>query len=291
MRLSRFAFFILIAALAMAGGGCSLYKRAVVQKKVVDGAKAFKERKFAEAEELFRAGVAADPKFETKESKLAELFLARTMHAQFESNRKDTAKADEAIKLYRSVLEKNPADKGSFRSLVNLLNGLNRDEEWLKEVTARSENAGVPPEQRAEAYDSLAARKLTCAKDISEADENKKTITENGKQVFKYSKPADGAKFDKLKQCTSEGMALVDKALELEKQAGVENDATWSYKANLIYQKMRIAEMEGDTAEKDRLKKEGDTAAEKYRGLMEKRKQEEEAKAKAEAANEANKGK
>lgn len=267
----------------MAGGGCSLYKRTVVQKKVVDGAKAFKERKFAEAEVLFRAGVAADPKFETKEGRIAELFLARTLHAQFESNRKDVAKADEAIKFYNSVLEKNPADKGSFRSMANLLRGLNRNDDWLKAVTTRSANAAVPPDQRAEAFDSLAAIQLSCANDISSADANKKTVTEGDKQIFKFTKPADAAEFGKLQKCTDEGMGLIDKALELEKQANVENDATWSYKANLLYQKMRIAEMNGDNAARDNFKKEGDAAADKYRALMEKKKQEEEAKAKAEA--------
>jgi len=43
MRMSRFIGLSLVIVSLLGTSGCSLYKRTVVQKKVVDGAKAFQE--------------------------------------------------------------------------------------------------------------------------------------------------------------------------------------------------------------------------------------------------------
>ena len=93
---------------------------------------------------------------------------------------------------------------------------------------------------------------------------------------------------DRLKECAQKGNELIDKAIALEKEAGVETDSVWSYKANLLVQAMRIAEMEGNTAQKDSLKVEADKAKEKFTTLAaEKKRKEEEAEAKKKAEEEA----
>jgi len=270
MRMSRFIGLSLVIVALVGASGCSLYKRTVVQKKVVDGAKAFQERKFEQAEALFREGIAADPEFETEEAKLAERFLANTLQSQFGINRKNTEKAEQAIVVFKSVLAKNPGDGRAFRAVAGLLRAVGREDEWLKLVTDRANDPSVPGDQRADVLTSLAARQYSCANEISDSDEVKKQAGD----VYKFVKPGKAEDFAKLKQCTEEGMALVDKALALQKEANVESDSTWSYKANLLIQKMRIAEMDGDKEAQERLKNEAETAKEKYKELVKKKQEE-----------------
>jgi hypothetical protein len=191
-------------------------------------------------------------------------------------------KAEDAIEAYKKVLDKKIDDNGSFKAVANLYENLGKNDEWLAWVTDRTNNTAVPPEQRAEALTSLAARKYSCANEISDTPEVKKETA----GAYQFVKPAKPEDFDKLKQCTDEGLALIDKALDLNKQAGIESDSTWSYKANLLVQKMRVADMEGRTADKDALKKEAQSAKDKFTVLAaetKKKKDEEEARKKAEA--------
>jgi tetratricopeptide (TPR) repeat protein len=278
--MSKFIVLSLVVVALVGASGCSLYKRTVVQKTTVDGAKAFQQRKFEEAERLFREAIAADPDFETEEAKLAERFLANTLQAQFGINRKNSKKAEEAITVFKSVIAKNPGDGRAFRALAGLLRAVGRDDEWLKLVTERANDPAVPGDQRADVLTSLAARQFSCANEISDAEEVKKQVGD----AYKFSKPAKAEDFDKLKKCATEGMALVDKALALQKEANVESDSTWSYKANLLIQKMRIAEMDGDSASQEKFKKEAEVAKEKYKELVKKKQEEAEKKVLAESS-------
>ena len=284
---SRFGFLVFILSLVILGSGCSQLDRVFARKYLVDGATAYKERKFEVAEGLFRKAVDTDPELETLEGRTAQVFLARTLHSQFISNRKETGKAEEAINEYKKGLAKDNSDQSSFKAVANLLETLGRPDEWLKWMNERAASEGVPPAMRAEAYTLLSAKKYSCANEISDIEPVKKTVNEGGKQVFKFTKPASDAEFQKLKNCADEGIALVDKALELQKQANIESDSTWSYKANLLIQKMRIAEMEGNSAEQERYKKESDVAREKFTALATERRKKEEEEAAKKAAEEA----
>jgi hypothetical protein len=290
MKISRAGILILISLSVIIGTNCAYYNRIIARKNLVDGAKAYKDRKFKEAETLFQSAVNRDPEGTTEEGRTARLFLARTLHSEFVGSRAEEAKGNQAIEEYKKVLLTNVADNGSFKAVANLLETLNRPDEMEKWVVDRTNNERVPPEQRAEALTSLAARKYSCANDISDTPEVKKEVTKGTERVYEFKKPEKQEDFDKLKQCSDDGMKLIDRALDLEKQANVETDSTWSYKANLLVQQMRVAEMEGRTADKDALKKEAETAKQKFTVLAEekrKQKEEEEAKQKAEkdAAN------
>lgn len=259
----------------------------MARKSLVDGSKAYKDRKFKDAEQLFRDAVARDPKGGTTEGKTAQLFLARTLHSEFIGNRKDTAKAEEAITQYQKAIEQDPKDQSSYKAVASLYENLQKNDEWLRWVTARSTNTAIPPEQRAEALTSLAAKKNTCANEISDTDETKKKVTRDGKEVFQFVKPASAEDFEKLKGCVDEGTRLIDQAIAAE-PADVKNAASLdpksltdqqliakqdllkifesarSYKASLLFQSMRIAEMEGRNADRDRLKGEGDAGRKSY---------------------------
>jgi hypothetical protein len=293
MRFSRLGILVLIAFTILTGASCSYYNRIIARKNLVDGATAYKERKFQVAEQLFRKTVEIDPNAESMEGKTAQLFLARTLHSEYISDRKNTAKAEEAIQAYRKVLATDINDQGSFKALASLLEGLdNHKGESDKLITDRAANASVNPAYRAEAYTSLAARQYSCANEISDNEPVKKTVKKDGKDVYQYTKPENADDFNKLKTCADEGLRLVDESLKLEPadvqqtknlnfksmtpaeiEAKEENlkifSSAWSYKANLLYQKMRIAEMENNTAAKDDFKKQGDDARAVFTSLNE----------------------
>jgi tetratricopeptide (TPR) repeat protein len=263
MRFSRIGIFVLVLSTVLIGANCSYYDRIITRKNLVDGGKAYKDRKFQEAGQFFRDAIARDPEGRTSESKTAQLFLARTLHSEYIGNRQNTAKADEAIQEYKKVLAENPSDQSSFNAVANLLENLNRNDEWLKWVTDRTNDEKVPPDQRAEALTKLAAKKYSCANDISDAEPVKKTVTKDGKPSFVFSKPQNSEDYEKLKQCTAEGTELINRAEKLD----TNSEAVWSYKANMLIQQMRLAEMEGKTAEQERIKVEADRAKDRFTEL------------------------
>lgn len=283
MRFSRFGAIVLISVTVLAGTNCTYYNRVMARKDLVDGSKAYKDRKFPEAERLFRSAVSRDPKGENLEGQTAQLFLARTLHSEYIGNRQDRSKAEEAITEYQKALALNPNDQSSYKAIASLYENLQRTDDWLKWVTDRSNNTSIPPEQRAEALTSLAAKKNSCANDITDTEQTKKTITKDGKPAFQFVKPANQADYDTLVACIQEGTALVDQAVALEtprvKSATSFNvkgstdqqlkemqdhlkvfESARSYKASLLVQKMRQMEMEGNTAERDRLKAEAEAS-------------------------------
>lgn len=292
MRFSRIGVFVLLLTTVLIGTNCSYYNRVMARKDLVDGSKAYKDRKFPEAEKLFRQAVARDPKGENIEGKMAQLFLARTLHSIFIGNRQDKSKAEQAIAEYQKALAIDPKDQSSYKAIASLYENLQKTDEWQAWVTKRSTDTSIPPEQRAEALTSLAAKKNTCANDISDTEATKKTVTKDGKQAFQFVKPAKPEDFDALVKCTQEGTALIDQAVALEtdvvkKAASIDvkpmSDADLaktqdalkvfesarSYKASLLFQSMRIAEMEGKTADRDRLKGEADAARKNFTDLSE----------------------
>ncbi len=284
MRFSRLGILILVLFTVLIGTNCSYYNRIIARKNLVDGGKAYKDRKFQKAEDLFRDAIARAPEGSSVEGRTAQLFLARTLHSEYIGNRSDTAKAESAINEYKKVLTEDPKDQSSFKAVANLLENLGRNDEALAWVTQRANDENVPKEQRAEAYTSLAAKKYSCANEISDVEPVKKTVTKDGKSSYEFIKPTDPEVFANLQKCTQEGTDLIDKAVALDPNS----DSAWSYKANFLVQQMRIAEMEGNTDLRDNLKAEAETAKEKFTQLAtEKKRIQDEADAKKKAAEEA----
>ncbi len=255
----------------------------MARKDLVDGSNAYKGRKFPEAERLFRAAVSRDPKGETTEGKVAQLFLARTIHSVFIGDRKNTARAEEAITEYQKALALDTNDQSSYKAIASLYENLQQNDKWLDWVTKRSQNSGIPPEQRAEALTSLAAKKNSCANDISDTEETKKKTTKDGKPAFQFVKPAKPEDFETLKKCVAEGTALSTQAVSQEsaevkgaKSLDIKGlsdadlkkkqdlfkvfESARSYKASLMIQDMRVAEMDGRMPDRDRLKTDSDAA-------------------------------
>ena len=152
----------------------------------------------------------------------------------------------------------------------------------------RSNNTNIPPEQRAEALTSLAAKKNTCANDITDTEKTKKTITKDGKQAFQFVKPQKPEDYQNFKRCIDEGTkldrsgyrnsrrmrsrmpristlkSLTDAQLLKTQDLLKVFESARSYKTSLLIQAMRLAEMEGRTADRDRLKAEADAARQSF---------------------------
>ena len=287
MRFSRIGVIALLSLTVLIGANCSYYNRVIARKNLVDGSKAYKDRKFPEAEQLFRSAVARDPNGEYIEGMTAQLFLARTLHSEYIGNRQVKSMAEEAIKEYQKALTLNPKDQSSYKAIASLYENLQRTDEWFKWVTARANDTSIPPEQRAEALTSLAAKKNTCANDISDTDKTKKTITKDGKQAFQFVKPEKPEDYTAMQGCIADGTKLIDQAVALEPDT-VKNvgsfdikkatdaqlqstldlfkvfESARSYKASLLFQAMRLAEMDGRTADRDSLKLQGEAARAKF---------------------------
>ena len=291
MSSSRLGILFLIVASVLASSSCGYYNRIMSRKDLVDGSVAYRERKFADAEALFRKAAARDPEGDTTEGRTAQVFLARTLHSQFIGNRQNRELAESAITEYKKALAQNPEDQSSYKAVASLLENLQKTDEWQKWVTERSTNGSIPPQFRAEALTALAAKQNTCANEISDTEATKKTVKgPDGKDMYQFVKPADQAEFDRLRTCVATGTDLIGKAIALEPDA-VKNaksfnvkaasdedirkmmdqvkifESARSYHASLTAQAMRLAEMEGRTADRDRLKAEADQYRTQYTDL------------------------
>jgi tetratricopeptide (TPR) repeat protein len=246
----------------------------MARKDLVDGSNAYKDRKFPEAERLFRAAVSRDPKGESIEGQTAQLFLARTLHSQYIGDRQNKGLAESAIAEYQKSLALNQNDQSSYKAIASLYENLQKTDEWLEALT------------------SLASKKNSCANDISDTEATKKKTTKDGKPAYAFVKPASVEDYEKMKKCIGEGMQLIDQAVALEvdkvKNAksidirGLKDnellptqdllkvfESARSYKMSLLIQSMRLAEMDGRTPDRDRFKTESDAAKAKFVELSE----------------------
>jgi hypothetical protein len=246
MRSSKFGVIVLISLAVLGGTSCSYYSKIMARKDLVDGSKAYRDRKFPEAERLFRSAAQRDPKGETIEGRTAQLFLARTLHSQYIGDRGRKELATQAIEAYKQALpavlkeyssaradyEKSPSDQavskryagalsdavstaGAIGGLYDNLQMPDQADQWRQQMAG---DTNYPEAARAAAYNSMAAKANTCANDITDTEATKKTVTVNGQQTYQYTKPANAGDLDKLKQCIQDGNTAADAALALEPQ-------------------------------------------------------------------------
>ena len=296
MRSSRLGLLALITVSVFMTANCSYMNRILSRKNLVEGSIAYKERKFEQAEELFRKAAARDPEGTTTEGRTAQIFLARTLHSRYIGNRENKSLAEEAIQAYKKALAVDKNDQSSYKAVASLLDNLQRPDEWNQWVTERSNRTDIEPQNRAEALTSLAARKNTCANEVTDTEQTKKTVKKDGKDVFQWVKPENPADLEQLRGCIADGLKLIDQAVGLEpdavKNAGGLNvksltdpqlketqdlfkvfESARSYKASLDAQSMRLADMEGRTADRDALKAQADAGRARFLELSNKDKE------------------
>jgi hypothetical protein len=239
MKLSRIHIVALLAALVFSSGGCTLVNRVRAKNALNEGARAYRDGRFKDAEDKFREAYELDPS-----QKNAPLFIARAVQQQYKpgvNTPDNVAVGERAIAAYQDILNKDPQNEDAYKAIVFLYGQMKRDEKVNELLMQRASNASTP-DARAQALIILASKQWQCSYDITEQKENKTTEQKPDKVLIHYKKPADQAEFDKAQQCASEGMKLAEQAVSLNPN----NASAWTYKANLLREQAKLAEMSGN---------------------------------------------
>ena len=275
MKLSQTRVVIALAILVVSTSGCGLVNRIRAKNQLNEAARAYHDGHFEEAEQYSRRALDLDP-----DSKTAPLFIARTIHAQYKPGvqaPENLAKANEAIKAYQVVLERNPKSDEAYKAIAYLY-GATKDTEKLRGwISARANDGSVAAEKRAEAYVVLASQDWDCSFKITELPSNQTKTLVNNKMTIAYKKPANQKDFDTAQACMKRGLEEVDNAIKLDPNS----EPAWSYKTNLLIEAVRLAEMDGKTDQKAQLEKQREEAQKRTTELNQinqKKKEEEEAK-------------
>src|SRR5918997_506026 len=261
MRLSRTSIAALLVVLVAASGVCTLVNRVRAKNALNEGARAYKDGRFADAEERFRTAFALDPS-----QRNAPVFIARAVQQQYKPGvmtPENLALGEKAVTAYQDILNRDPANEDAYKAIVFLYGQMKNDDKVNQLLAERAKN-GPNPKAKAEALTILASKQWQCSYDITEQKDNKMTVNEPNRILIKYKKPANQADFDKAQQCTAEGLKLAEEAASLDPN----NPNSWSYKANLLREKMKLAEMTGDTAAKEDFGKQYEAALETQKRLV-----------------------
>lgn len=228
-----------------------------------EGARAYKEGRFPEAEQHFRRALELDPT-----QKNAQLFLARALQQQYkpgDETPENVAVGERAAVAYQDVLNKDPQNEDAYKAMVFLYGQMKREDKAVELLTERANNYSLPDGKRAEFFGILASKRWQCSFDITELKENQSKEEKPGGASIHYHMPADSADFYKARQCMDEGLQLVEQAVALDPKSA----SAWTYKANLLREASKLAEMEGDAALKadfDRQYKEAFDTQKRLRG-------------------------
>jgi hypothetical protein len=244
MRLSRTSIAALLFALVAATGGCTLVNRVRAKNALNEGARAYKDGRFADAEEKFRTAHDLDPT-----QKNASIFIARAVQQQYKpgvTTPENIAVGERAVAEYDKILKENPGNEDAYKAIVFLYGQMKRDDK-VNQLLMERAGSGPNPKAKAEALTILASKQWQCSYDVTEQKENKTTENKPDKILIHYKKPANQADFDKAMQCTTEGLKLAEQATSIDP----ENPNAWSYKANILREKAKLAEMAGDAKAKE----------------------------------------
>ncbi|HEX8284703.1 MAG TPA: hypothetical protein VF588_15165, partial [Pyrinomonadaceae bacterium] len=185
--------------------------------------------------------------------KNAPLFIARAVQQQYKpgvQTPENLAVGERAVTAYQDILSRDPGNEDAYKAIV-FLYGQMKNEEKVNQLLAERAKGGPTPTAKSEALTILASKQWNCSYEITEQKENKTTENKPDKILIHYKKPANQADFDKAQQCTTEGLRLAEEAASLDPN----NPNAWSYKANLLREKSKMAEMTGDAKAKEEFDK------------------------------------
>lgn len=263
MKLSRISIVTLLLVTVSASAGCTVVNRIRAKNALNEGARAYRDGRFADAEAKFREAYEYDPS-----QKNAPLFIARSVQQQYKpgvDTPENVAKGQAAIDAYQEILKNDPANEDAYNAVVFIYRQMKKEGEEQRMLTQRASMDSIPKEKRAVAYTILASKQWQCSFDITEQKENKETITQPDKVLIKYKKPANQADFDKARGCVTEGLKLAEQSISLDPS----NPNSWSYKTNLLREMSKLAEMEGNAQMKADYDKQYEAALETQKKLGE----------------------
>jgi len=274
MKLSQTRIAIVLAILVAISSGCGVVNSIRSKNQLNEAARAYREGRFAEAEQHSREAAQLDPN-----NKTAPMFIARTIHAQYRpgvQTPENIAKAQEAINAYQQLLAKNPGDEEAYKAIAYLYGAIKEDDKLRQWISTRAANESAAPEKRAEAYVVLASKDWDCSFKITELPANKTTTIDpsNNKATVSYKKPKDQKEFETAQMCVKQGLVEAENAIKFDPN----NESAWSYKTNLLLEASKLAEMDGQTEQKAQYQKDYEAALKRTTELSvanQKRKEEE----------------
>lgn len=276
MKLSRItAISLLLLALLPAAAGCGVVNRIRAKNALNEGARAYRDGRFDDAQQKFEYAYQLDPS-----QKNAPMFIARAIHQQYKpgvDTPENVERGNEAIAAYQKVLEQDPNNDDAYKAIVFLYGQMKQDDKVQEMLMRRASMDSAPAEKRSEALTILASKQWNCSYEITEQKENKETIQKPDKVVVHYKKPANQADYDKARNCATEGMRLAEQAISLDPS----NANAWSYKANLLREMSKLAEMDNNAQQKAQYDQQYEQALDRQKTLSE----EQQRKKEADAAN------
>ncbi|HVG28901.1 MAG TPA: hypothetical protein VM864_04190 [Pyrinomonadaceae bacterium] len=275
LRLSAAAFALLAATLST---GCGFVNNLRAKSQLNDGAQAYRARNYGEAQEHFQKALELNP-----EQKNARLFIARSIHAQYKpgvEQEANVAKAREAIKAYQDVLNNEPDNDDAYNAVVYLFRMLKDEQSERNWLMQRANLESAPGVKRSQALTVLASKNWQCSYNITEQTENKVTVMKDGKALIQYRKPKEQRDYDEAMKCVADGLQLADKAISLD----ANSEQAWSFKTNLLLERVKLAKMDGKDSEAAEYQKQADAAQQRTTQLNEENKRKREAEEKAKEA-------
>jgi len=255
MKLSRISMVALLAVLVATAGGCALVNRVRAKNALNEGARAYRDGRFADAEEKFRYSYEMDPT-----QKNAPLFIARAVQQQYKPGvqaPENLAVGEKAVAAYQDIFQKDPNNDDAYKAIVFLYGQMKKDDKVQQLLKERADSASSPA-KRAEALVILASKQWQCSNDITEQKENQTKEDKGDKVLIHFKKPANPADFDKANTCATEGLKLAEQAVSLD----ANNANSWTQKANLLREKAKLSEMDGNTQAKDEFEGQAKSARE-----------------------------
>lgn len=250
MKLSQVRVLLLILVVLASTSGCTVINRIRAKNELNETARAYKAGRFAEAEQRARRAMELDPL-----NKTAPAFVARSIHAQYKpgvDTPENIEKARQSIEAYQKLLAANPDNEEAYKAIAFLYGAIKEDQKQREWIMQRAANNSVDAMKRAEAYVVLASQDWNCSFTITEQPEVK--MTEGVKIVYK--KPKEQKDYDSAVACVTRGLEEANQAISLDPN----NESAWSFKTNLLLERVKLAEMDGKTEDKERLQKEVDAA-------------------------------
>jgi predicted Zn-dependent protease len=266
MKLSQTRMAIVSLGLLVASSsGCSLVNKIRAKSELNETARSYKDGRFEEAEQHARRAVELDPN-----NKTAPIFVARTIHQQYKpgiDTPDNIAKAHAAIDAYQKILQNDPRNEEAYKAVAALYGAIKEDQKLRDWIAQRANDTSLKTEERADALAILAGMDWDCSLKITELPENK-TLT---KGQVNFKKPTNQKDFDTAHMCVVRGLEQAEKAINLDPN----NEAAWSYKANLLVEAAKLAEMDAKLDQKAQYSKQADEARKRAMALSEERRKKE----------------
>lgn len=205
-----------------------------------EAARSYREGHFSEAQLHAEKALALDPS-----SKTAPLFIARTVHAQYkpgDQSEANVAKARETIDAYKRILTSDSQNEEAYKAIAYLYAALKEDDLLRGWLFQRAIDPTFSDEKRADAYVVLAGKNWDCSFKITELPANKTTLLKGRSARIYYTKPKDPTEFERAQRCASEGLEMIESAINLAPNSEV----AWEYKTNLLLELAKLSEMAND---------------------------------------------